>query len=220
MEAVVGAVLVGVFTLGGSIVTWLLSSRTSREAHQRQHSSDMALLDKRLEEERKARREEALRRHLREQAEPLYTFLNIMERRQGIWLLGDMLGGGEAKQRFEDHLHGLDPAAKAQIPQVAWDNLSTIWEELVAADTMPDERWQDLVKEYGGTIALIGDAKLQGMMMQLLAHVASGAQGHLSPSEVATLIRDAKARIAVEIVDPATIGEHDREAAEAEEESD
>ena len=179
----------------------------------------MALLDKRLEEERKARREEAVRRHLREQAEPVYTFLNIMERRQGILLLGDMLRGGDAKQRFEDHLHGLDTTAKAQISQVAWENLSTIWEGLVAADTMPEERWQDLVKEYGGRFALIGDAKLKGMMMQLLAHVASGAQGYLSRSETSTLIRDARARIAIEIVDPAMIGEHDRESAEAEEES-
>ena len=75
-----------------------------------------------------------------------------------------MMRGGDAKQRFEDYLRALDPATKAQIPQDAWDNLSTIWEELVVADTIPEERWQDLVKEYGGRIALIGDEKLKAMI--------------------------------------------------------
>ena len=187
-------ILVGAaLSTGSGIVVWWLSSRTAREVQETEHSHDADLQDRRLEAEREAARSETKRAYLKQRAQPLLEFLEIVEREQGRRLLEGGLRGGDAKQRFEAGFHQLDPAVKAQMDPLVWENLGAIWEELVRADTQPAVRWQDLIKEYGGKIVLVLDEDLRLKFVRLLAHLSAGAYGgQLSESEVSTLVVEAR----------------------------
>ncbi|MEX0785789.1 MAG: hypothetical protein WD939_04050 [Dehalococcoidia bacterium] len=188
------AVLIALFP---SLVTAAVAIRIQLS----QQDHDTRMQGQRLESERRLRRDEALRRHLKERAEPLYDFLKTVEREHARAFLGRMLHDGHAKQRFEQHLHALDPALKERLDPVVWANLSAIWDELVRKDTEPAVRWQDMVKEYSIRLVLVGDEQLRQMLLELLSHIAGGQKSHLSEAEVSTLIRDAHARIATSIID-------------------
>ena len=200
-QAGLSILLTGLLTIAAGVVAWLLNSRTARETQDREHRHTTELELRRERAERQVRREEALREYQRGQAEPFYEFLGIVERLQGRRLLGNMMRAGGGQRRFEEYLHGLDPAMRDKIGPEVWENLSAIWEELVQADTQPDFRWQDVVKKYSQRILLVADEELRGTLVQLLGHVASGQQPHLSEQEVATLLAEARQRMVTLIVD-------------------
>ncbi len=210
-------VLGGALALVSGLAVSLLNARISRDVQDRQHRYDLdrqqrdhehaaRMEAQQRQAERQARRDEALRKHLRDEAEPLYEFLNIVERQQGRRLLRGMLQEGGAQERFEEYLQGLDPSLKERINPVVWTNLSALWEEMVQMDTQPTVRWQEVVKEYGLRLAMVGDEELRRMLTDLLAHVAGGDKGHLSESEVSTLIRDARIQLATAIIELSSDG--------------
>ena len=141
----------------------------------------------RLRAEGQARREDALREHLRQQAEPLYEFLRIMERHQGGRFMENVMRGGGAQKRVEEFFG-------TKIPPETW-------EAFIQEESIPDVSWMEVTREYVGRIVIIGDEKLRAMLVKLLVHLSSGQDGWLSEAEVSTLIRDARAWIAESIIE-------------------
>ena len=73
------------------------------------------------------------------------------------------------------------------------------------AETTPEIRWQDVVKEYGGPILTILNEELREKLGKLLAHMAAGEKGWLSGDEVADLIVETRGLLATYIIDPESI---------------
>ena len=86
------AVLIG---LAPSLVTAVVALVIQRQ--QQKHGLQAQTLQ--IDADRQARREEAARQHLREQARPLYDFLAVVERDQGRRLLRGMLQGEGTRAR-------------------------------------------------------------------------------------------------------------------------
>ena len=186
-----------------SLASALATGGVALLVQNRQQRHDARMQAQRLQAERESRREQALRNHLKEQAKPLYDFLGILERDQGRRFFGNVMRSKEAQDRGWDMV-------KDHIDRSTYE---AVWNQLVAADAGPDVRWQDLIKDYAGRFFVMGDQKLSDMLFKLLMHMAAGQrEAGLPPSEISTLIRDARARIATAIVDLEPLEDNQRPA--------
>lgn len=171
-------------TLGTGGVALLLQSRQQRHDAKRQLEQ--------FREERRTRMENALREHLRDRAKGIYEFLEVIEREQGRRFLRDILSGSTSMKAevYQAIQNAVDP--------VTWDQL---WQEFVAAETWPVERWQDVIKQYSGRFFALGDRRLRDMLFELLGHFAARDKTLLTDAQVAELLQEAKERIAQTIVE-------------------
>ena len=179
----------GLATASGFLF-WHLNSRTSRDVQMRHHAHELEMERQCREADRDVRHEEALREHLKERAQPLSDFLDLVERDQGRRLLANMLGRDGPRKHAEKLIGG-------EIEPDVWNAISA---HRTALEISPDA----VLKEYAGRLILVADAELRGMLLQLLVHIAAGITPALSESEVSTLIVKARTLIAERIIDPAS----------------